>query len=242
MKTIKVLALCMAFAGSVFPVFAERSASDTVADVYDLYSPEAKTNRIWVSIEGDIPSGRVSLVRSNKDPLKEKDAKGNPLIKPNEKYKTVYCRMNHYGAEDNRAFQLGAYAVLEGDEWVRVVISFSARRNGKVRLLLRPEYHPHFSMKEKDYENIYWGRFAKLESINAKFKDPNFTKAKNWGAERFWHFGDKIKSEVVAEEDAPTPKVLRVPMRVYQDITVKAGVPVTISFYARSDNAFPSKK
>ncbi len=242
MKTIKTFLLGIFVLGCISPLMAERSDDDELEDVYDLYNPTAKTTHVWISITGDTSAGRVSLIKG-KNPLQEKDAKGNPLVKPDDRYETVYCKLNNYGGEDVRAFHLGALVPLNKDGgWKRYVINFTPRRNGKVKLFLRAEHHPEMDMFEKDYYNMFWGGFAKLEAVNAKFKDTNFTKPKYWNADKFYYFPKELKSEVIAEEGAPTPKILRAVMPVWQECTVKKDVPVTISFYVRSDNAFKSKK
>ncbi len=237
MKTIRTFLFGILVLGCISPLMAE----DKVEDVYDLYNPTGRTTHVWVSITGDTSAGRVSLIKG-KDPLQLKDAKGNLLVKPDDRYETVYCKLNNYGGEDIRAFHLGALVPLKDGEWKRIVINFIPRRNGKVKLFLRAEHHPELDMFEKDYYNMFWGRYAKLEAVNAKFKDTAFSKPKYWNADKFYYFPKELKSEVIAEEGAPTPKVLRAVMPVWQECTVKKDMPVTISFYVRNDNAFLSKK
>ncbi len=242
MKKLKTFLCGILTLGCVPFLMAERSDDDRLEDVYDMYNPTGRTTHVWVSVSGSSGNERVSLIKGKEDPLKQKDARGNPVIKPDDRYQTVYCKMNNYGNEDNRAFTLGGLVPLKDGEWKRIVINFIPRRNGKVRLYLRAEHHPVMDMFEKDYYNMCWGRFAKLEAVNAKFKDPNFTKPKLWNVDKFYYFPKEIKSEVLAEDGAPTPKVLRAVMPVWQDVAVKKDVPVTITFYTRNDNAFLSKK
>lgn len=217
------------------------AAKDSVEDAYNLYSPDSKTTRIWIQISGETRSDRISF-QKGKNPLVVKDEDGK-LMEKDPNYETTYAILNFWGNEDSRAFNLAAWKDVPDGKWVKIVITFIPRKSGKVRLEVGPTLSKQFYPDKTFYKyaDLGYSRYAKLTAVNAKFKDPDFKKPKMWGLQKYYYFND-IKSEFIDDPEAPGGKCLRAIGRIKQEVSVKANVPVTITFYYRSDDYFKAKK
>lgn len=216
-------------------------AKDSVEDAYDLYAPSGKSTDLWLQISGETKRDRISFEKG-KNPLVVKDEEGK-LMEKDPNYETKYVPLNFYGGEDNRAFNLHCRIVAPADKWTKYVMTFKPRKSGKIIIKLGPwmgrQFYPDKTFYK--YGDLAYGRFAKIEGINVKFKDPDFKQPKTWGFKKYYYFRN-LKSEVVDDAEAPGGKCLRGIGQVYQEVQVKAGVPVTITFYYKPDDYFKAKK
>ena len=237
----------MKFFGKILTVLAAAAfisgvqAKDSVEDAYNLYSPDKQTTQCWIHVSGETKSGRVSFEKG-KNPLIVKDAEGK-LMEKDPNYETQYVMLNFWGNEDNRAFNLHRLLEVPEGKWVKYIITFVPRKSGKVRIDFGPQCgRQHYPDKTfYKYADLAWGRYAKLTATGAKVKDPDFKQPKAWGMQKFYYF-NTLKSEVITDADAPGGKCLRATGRINQEIAVKANVPVTITFFYRSDDYFKAKK
>ncbi len=224
-----------------FAICGSGYAKDTVEDAYDLYAPSHKTNKCWIHISGETKSGRISFEKG-KNPLVVRDAEGK-LMEKDPNYETRYVPLEFWGGEDSRAFNLHREVTLPEGKWVKLIVTFKPRTSGKIRIEFGP-WAGHQNYPDKtfyNYRDLAYARYAKMTVTNAKIKDPDFKNPKNWGMQKFYYFKE-IKSAVFADEEAPGGKCLRATGRINQEFTVKGGVPVTITFFYRSDDYFKAKK
>lgn len=219
------------------------AAEDRIEDVYDLFSPTGKVEHIWVDIDGEKTNSRVSL-RRGRNPLVVPGPDGKKM-EPDPKYKTVYCKLNNYGAEDNRSFHLVNHRVpVKTDEWTKVVFSFIPRRDGKVLVEFGSEggwWYQQSTKQRSKYRNLHYSYFAKFDSENAQFKDPNFTNFRAWNVQTTWNPFRQLKAEIINEKDGPALRVMKVMDRLSQIINVKKEKEVVFSFYVKGGDTFKCK-
>lgn len=216
-------------------------AKDSVEDAYDLYSPSGKSTDLWIQVSGETRSGRISFERG-KNPMVVKDEEGK-LMEKDPNYETRYVSLNFHGGEDNRAFNLHSRVIAPENQWTKYVITFKPRKKGKISIKIGPwsgrQFYPDKTFYK--YQDLAYGRFAKIEGKNVKFKDPDFKQPKTWGFTKYFYFRN-IKSEFIEDETAPGGKCLRGIGQVRQEVAVNAGETVTITFYYKPDDYFKAKK
>lgn len=217
-------------------------AKDSIEDAYDLYAPSGKTTKCWLHVSGETKGGGRVSFEKGKNPLVVRDENGN-LMEKDPNYETRYVMLDFWGGEDSRAFNLHRMVEAPEGKWVKYILTFKPRKAGKIRIEFGPYVgHQHYPDKTMyKYRDLAYARYAKLEAINAKLKDPEFKNPKAWGMQKYYYFKE-IKSAVVTDEEAPGGKCLRATGRISQEFAVKAGVPVTITFFYRSDDYFNAKK
>lgn len=233
----KILALFLVL-GTVFTV----NGKDSIEDAFDLYSPSGSSTHLGIWISGELGANRVSLAKG-KNPLVVPDEEGKTMEPDPSGCPTLYCFLGFHGGEANRSFNLHGSVRVQKNKWTRIVVTFIARKKGKVRFSTGGgggrKLYPDKSLYK--YANLVYRRFADLSCINSKFKDPKFTSAKLWNTSRYWHF-NSLKAEVISDQECPAKRCFRVVNGISQVIPVEKDEQVTIIFYYRSDDCFEAKK
>ena len=91
------------------------------------------------------------------------------------------------------------------------------------------------------YRDLHYSYFAKFDSENAQFKDPNFTNFRAWNVQTTWNPFRQLKAEIINEKDGPALRVMKVMNRLSQIINVKKDKEVVFSFYVKGGDTFKCK-
>lgn len=240
-KSLLLLLACsFGFSASIF------AKGESYSQVYDEFNPNGYTTSVQVDIDGDIQNGRIPLL-TGKNPLLMKNEDGTPVMPTDtEKCDVRFVVLNFNGAEESRSFHLRGGVNTKKDEYTKIVVCFTARRNGVVRFTAwhhggGRNHHPGTPPVPYEYPNYGLARYAKFWSRNTVFKDPNCGNPKAWGIGKFECFPNKIKAEKVMEQNQAVSSALRTPKGISQLIPVKANKEVTITFYVRADEIHNAK-
>lgn len=235
----KMLGICCLAAGLLFSVFAGDRPIAAYSDVYDEFSSEYSTDYIWISIDGDLPQGRVSLL-AGKEPDSTKDSADG-------KYTEKICKMGYSGGEASRAFCLRANTPISKDKWTKVTISFKSRLDGQVRFTVSQGYSQSNKLDCKGhyFNDFGYANYGKFEIKGSLLKDPACKTPKVWGIVKSKDdpFANKIKAtlEKTKDKSEPVTQWIRTPVRMEQIINVKKDKDVTISFFVKGDTYYHAK-
>lgn len=114
------------------------------------------------------------------------------------------------------------------EKWTQYTISFTPDKSGVVRMMVRGDYSP-------DKNKYHWVHYDGFEAAGTKLLNPSFEGnngilSSNWegGGSHSWYFGAKDAADGAAYGISTHDSFFA------QDITVSAGVPVSIKFMARN--------
>lgn len=181
--------------------------------------------------EGQTEYGRVAFILQRGKLIGTLDKKG-----------TLICRADHWGDEDNRAFNFNVIYNPPKDkqeEWNRIKFTIIPKITGRINISLTPnDSHP----KDYKFPNLHYVYFANMHISGSSAKSPKFDKLKDWynptkGVKRL---PGKLEPVVVRNAKYPGGTAIKTCIGIGQQIEATKGQPITITVSVKSDKIIPS--
>ena len=163
------------------------------------------------------------------------DISGKMTLKPGQASAKSYVKNITWGKKEKRKMQLTSESeALSAEKWTKVSFSFTPEADGVVNIRLMSNWS---KSKGKKDMNAHWVLYDKITVKGSKIINGDFEKAKN-GKPIGWSCN---KNNYITSDDNAMVKAWH-NSRCIQNIKVKKGQEVTITYFAKADKIEEAKK